>query len=455
MLTASSTDGCAAAPYLPAPYPTSWPTLAGRAKSLTGIRAVAALLVLATHAAYGTGKETHGYIGLLYSRLEIGVPIFFVLSGFLLFGPWVRAAANGFMPPPVGRYAVRRIRRIMPAYVLTVLLIYLLYQVHPAHPNPGHTWTGLFRYLTLTQIYTDDYISTYLHQGMTQMWSLAVEVAFYMALPVLAHLLLVVLCRRRWRPGLLLAGLAALAAISPIWLIVLYTTHWLPSAAGMWLPAYLACFAGGMLLAVLRATGVRCHAFAVIPVALISYLIVSTPIGGDVTTSPVKLWEPLAKAGFYAIIATLAVAPLALGDRGWYERLLSSGPMVALGEISYEVFLIHVAVMAIATGAVLRWPVFTGSLTELFAVTLVLTIPPAWLLHRVTHGQKSATPSRENSAEDDAELESLRLPSASQALELAVASFERTSTSGALGSCGCGMAAREKSAIAPGRKTTQ
>ena len=53
--------------------------------SLTGIRAVAALLVMATHAAYTTGKYTHGYVGLVYSRMEIGVPIFFVLSGYLLF----------------------------------------------------------------------------------------------------------------------------------------------------------------------------------------------------------------------------------------------------------------------------------------------------------------------------------------------------------------------------------
>ena len=35
------------------------------------------------------------------------------------------------------------------------------------------------------------------------MWSLAVEVAFYVVLPLLAYLLLVVLCRRRWRPMLL------------------------------------------------------------------------------------------------------------------------------------------------------------------------------------------------------------------------------------------------------------
>src|ERR1700724_4188778 len=76
-----------------------------RVASLTGIRAVAALLVMATHAAYTTGKYTHGYVGLVYSRMEIGVPIFFVLSGFLLFGPWVRAAESGRAPPSVRRYA--------------------------------------------------------------------------------------------------------------------------------------------------------------------------------------------------------------------------------------------------------------------------------------------------------------------------------------------------------------
>jgi peptidoglycan/LPS O-acetylase OafA/YrhL len=58
---------------------------------------------------------------------------------------------------------------------------------------------------------------------------------------------------------------------------------------------------------------------------------------------------------------------------------------VWLGEISYEIFLIHVIMMAIATDSVLRRPVFTGSMTELFVVTLMMTIPLAWVLHRATH----------------------------------------------------------------------
>ncbi len=56
-----------------------------------------------------------GFTGLALSRAEIGVPIFFVLSGLLLFGPWVNACAAGAPAPSVRRYAWHRVRRIMPA----------------------------------------------------------------------------------------------------------------------------------------------------------------------------------------------------------------------------------------------------------------------------------------------------------------------------------------------------
>jgi peptidoglycan/LPS O-acetylase OafA/YrhL len=355
-----------------------------RVASLTGVRAVAALLVLGTHAAYTTGKYTHGFVGLLYSRMEMGVPIFFALSGYLLFGPWIRAAVSGRESPSVGRYAWHRVRRIMPAYVVTVVLAFLIYHFRTAGPNPGHSWIGLFRNLTLTQIYTDNYLFSYLHQGLTQMWSLAVEVAFYVALPILAYLLLVVLCRGQWRPHLLLAGLAGLALVSPAWMILVHTTHFLPDGARLWLPGYLAWFIGGMLLTVFGAMGVRMYGFVALPLAVICYIIVSTPIAGEPTTSPTGLWQALVKTGFYAAIATLLIAPLALGNRGWYARLLATRPMVWLGEISYEIFLVHLVIMEIAMVEVLRWPVYTGSAPALFVVTLVMTIPVAWVLHRFT-----------------------------------------------------------------------
>ncbi|MBX7432460.1 acyltransferase [Mycobacterium sp. Y57] len=364
-------------------------TTTRRVASLTGIRAVAALLVVLTHAAYTTGRYPQGYAGLVFSRMEIGVPIFFVLSGYLLFAPWVNAAATAGPAPSVRRYTWHRVRRIMPAYVVTVLAAYLVYHFRTAGPNPGHSWEGLLRNLTLTQIYTDDYLYSFLHQGLTQMWSLAVEVAFYVALPVLAYLLLVVLCRRRWQPRLLLAGLMAVALVSPAWLILVHTVDWLPDGARLWLPGYLAWFVGGMMLAALRPLGVNAYALVCLPLAVVCYLIVSTPIGGEPTTSPAELRDALVKSAFYAVIATLVVAPLALvgrggGQNGLYARLLASRPMVFLGEISYEIFLIHLVTMEVVMVEFLHYPIYTGSVWLLFAGTLVVTVPLAWVLHRFT-----------------------------------------------------------------------
>lgn len=361
---------------------------AERVASLTGVRAVAALLVVLTHAAYTTGKYPQGYLGLVYSRMEIGVPIFFVLSGFLLFRPWVQAAAHDAPPPSVRRYAWHRVRRIMPAYVVTVVAAYLVYHFRTAGPNPGHTWEGLVRNLTHTQIYTDHYLYSFLHQGLTQMWSLAVEVAFYVVLPALAYVLLVVLCRRAWRPVRVIAGLTVLAALSPVWLWLVHTVDWLPDGARLWLPGYLMWFLGGMLLAVLQAMRVRAYALVCLPLAVVCYFIASTPIAGEPTTSPAGLDEALAKTVFYAVIATLVVAPLALtgsgGGQGLYGRFLASRPMVFLGEISYEIFLIHLITMELVMVEILRYPIYTGSIGLLFVGTMVVTLPLAWLLHRFT-----------------------------------------------------------------------
>ena len=354
--------------------------------ALTGMRAVAALLVVATHAAFATGALNRGYLGAVYARLDIGVAIFFALSGFLLFRPWVTAATTGAAPPSPTLYARHRVRRIVPAYLVAVLATFAVYTVFTPGPNPGQTWHGLLRYLTLTQIYTDDYLFTYLHTGLSQMWSLAVEVSFYAALPAIATVLL----RRATRSADTLKKLAALSAVTPLWLIVAHTTDLLPNSAGMWLPGHLACFTGGMAVAVLAVHGARWNAWATLPVATALFLAVATPIGG-VIVGPDPAWVPVTKAVLYAAISTLVVGTAVLGSRGVYTRVLSSRPLTWLGEISYEIFLLHVAVMAVLMHVVLRWPLFTGSLAVLYTLTLAVTILLAYLLHHYTRVRSAGT----------------------------------------------------------------
>ena len=67
---------------------------------------------------------------------------------------------------------------------------------------------------------------------------------------------------------------------------------------------------------------------------------------GGVIVGPDPVWVPATKALLYAAIATLVVGTLVLGRADRYARMLGSRPMVWLGEISYEIFLLHVVVMA-------------------------------------------------------------------------------------------------------------
>jgi peptidoglycan/LPS O-acetylase OafA/YrhL len=86
--------------------------------------------------------------------------------------------------------------------------------------------------------------------------------------------------------------------------------------------------------------------------------------------------------------------------------------MVWLGEISYEIFLLHVPIMAVTMYLVLRWPLFTGSMPGLIAATLALTIPAAWALHRhtVSRTPAPAAPEEVPTARDPGVRPSLSAP---------------------------------------------
>jgi peptidoglycan/LPS O-acetylase OafA/YrhL len=148
--------------------------------TLNAVRSAGALMVVATHSAFNTGEILRGWPGAILGRLDFGVPLFFVLSGFLLSRPFFLAIGRGTQHPSIKHYLWKRFLRIMPLYwlVVTVALIFT-----PANHGLGPgVW---IRNLTLTQLYAP----TLLPEALTQMWSLATEVLFYLVMPWLAFLL--------------------------------------------------------------------------------------------------------------------------------------------------------------------------------------------------------------------------------------------------------------------------
>ena len=213
--------------------------------ALDAARALGAAAVVATHAAFWTGRSAQGPFAATLSRLDVGVAIFFVLAGFLLARPWLYARRWELPGPLVRGYLWRRALRILPAYWLVTVVALLAVPDNRGTVGPA-TW---LHHLTLTQIYG----LGWQRHALTQTWSLATEVAFYLALPAL--LVLILGRGRRWDTGPTLIVLAGLAVLAPLWHLALPTLGLDPRVAGQWLPGYLGWFAGGIALAVLEVDG--------------------------------------------------------------------------------------------------------------------------------------------------------------------------------------------------------
>ncbi|MEA2495606.1 MAG: hypothetical protein QOJ29_3517, partial [Thermoleophilaceae bacterium] len=103
--------------------------------------------MLLTHTAFLSGANMFGSYGHFTARLDVGVTVFFVISGFLLYRPFVAARIEGRRAPRVRDYARRRVLRIFPAYwlALTVLAIW---------PGLVGVWSGYWwAYYALIQNY--------------------------------------------------------------------------------------------------------------------------------------------------------------------------------------------------------------------------------------------------------------------------------------------------------------
>lgn len=331
---------------------------------LDGLRAAAAGAVLLTHVGGLTGYTLTGTpASWVLSRGDVGVPIFFSLSGLLLYRRWAAAALAGGRAGSMAVYLRRRALRILPAYWAVVLIALPVLNPGPAR----HLWPWI-QYLLLIQNYdSHPWWNGTGATGLAQAWSLVVEASFYLVLPLLAAALTWFACRggppgdvgRRARR--LLAGLAVLAASSAGWEVLGYYPR--PS---LWsegtLPPLLIWFCTGMAMAVALAwsaaepgadgpasrfgRSVATSAGMCGLIAACAFAIACTPLTGPEFAGVPGLWATEFKTALYALIAAAVVAPVAFQPllaghaAGMLSaRLLGSRPVRFLGTISYGIFL--------------------------------------------------------------------------------------------------------------------
>lgn len=378
---------------------------AGRVRSperfpaLDGVRAVAALAVVLTHVGFQTGEAVSGPARAALSRLDIGVAVFFVLSGFLLHRPQAAAALRGAPLPAVVPYVWRRALRVLPGYWVAVVAALVLL---PA--NDGLTALDWVRQLTLTQVYVENGLPA----GLTQMWSLATEVTFYLALPLLGRL-----AGRTLQSQLRLCGL--MVGVGLGWQAAV-AHDLLPPHAGYWLPGHADWFGLGMAVAALSASGVpwlrdlaRDGTTCWVGAAAL-FAIAATPLTGPYGLALLTPSETLSRTLLYGAASVLLLLPATTaaqgeaGPAGAVGALLTSRPMAWLGRISYGIFLLHLVVLALVFDG-LEIGFFTGRFWTVLAVTVAITLTVSWALQRAVEAPamrlRGRGPGRRRSAGQD------------------------------------------------------
>lgn len=330
----------------------------GFVPAVEGMRACAAIGVVITHVAFQTGHTT-GVVGRVLGRFDLAVAVFFALSGFLLWRGHAAAARDLRGAPAVGHYLRSRIVRIMPGYLVAVVVILSLL------PDASRDLVVWLANLSLTQIY----VPLTLTAGLTQMWSLSVEVTFYLALPFLAF------AARRLPVGARIPVIGAVALSSLAWGLIPFGEPYGINPL-TWPPAFFSWFAAGMLLAELTVGPVTwVHRLArrrllTFGVGAVAFAVAASPLAGPEGLTPGSVGQFAVKTAMGAIVAAALVAPLVLDRADASHGLLGSIAMVTLGRWSYGLFVWHLAALTMVFPVIGQFP-FSGHMPVVLVLTLV------------------------------------------------------------------------------------
>jgi peptidoglycan/LPS O-acetylase OafA/YrhL len=351
---------------------TTRPSSGRRLPGIEGLRAIAACSIVVVHV-WGMSMPdgevlwAEGRIGDGVSTLSAGLTLFFVLSGFLLYRPFAAAIARGTPRQSFAAYLQNRFLRIAPAYWTILAITAVVVGAASVRSSSGELGVGrLTDPLDLGQslLLAQDYRPGTTLIGIGPAWSLAVELVFYLALPLLVLIAWALARRAHGRRGrvvallappalLLVVGLSgklAAAHVVPGGLLAGYEADWHSVVErSFWAQADL--FAFGMLAAVLHVEAsdnrLRLPRGWRLGSALLA-LIVFLPCAWTMRRAEHSY---LLQNTGEALAIGIALAAITLPDPSrarrapWVVRLLESPLFVAVGVASYSLFLWHYPVI--------------------------------------------------------------------------------------------------------------
>lgn len=316
-------------PEPPSRVPVHWEGVGFR-PDIQGLRAVAVLLVLASHA--GFGFAAGGYVG---------VDVFFVLSGFLITSLLVKEVFDTGKISLAGFYA-RRARRILPAAsvvtIATVVGAWLWFPVTRLEAVMQDAFTVIvyvvnYRFVSEQTEYLN---ADQMPSPFQQFWSLAVEEQFYLVWPLL--LIGLMLLAGRAPRKFVSAAVAACGVIFAISLVlsVLVTEQSQPTA---YYAAHTRAWelAAGAILALSLPTWKKTpKAVAwVLGIGGLAMVLAAGFLFGDSTPFP-------GYSAMLPVAGTMLLIVAGTGASGHpVGRLLSTGPFQFFGKISYSLYLWH------------------------------------------------------------------------------------------------------------------
>jgi peptidoglycan/LPS O-acetylase OafA/YrhL len=349
----------------------------GRIPGVEGLRAIAASAIVVLHLWWvpvtaGVGAAAGwGWPSIFMAPLNEGVPMFFVLSGFLLWRPMASAIIQARQLPSFRRYARNRVLRILPAYWCVLLVSALILESARVTPAATHAVDGAVHapgLLLQDALLVQNLRPSTLSSGLSPAWSLAVEVVFYALLPLLALCSVGLASRRGSRRERLLAALAPAGALLALGVIgKLLSTYVVPGPEAVFVATWHSVldrsflthadlFASGMVVAVLRVEheggrlSLSRRMRSVIDPTLLFFAVPFLILG--FWAIPRYVFDPV-----IALLCAILLARLVLSPAGrtpsLLVRILECRPFVALGHISYSLFLWNypVACSSTATGS--------------------------------------------------------------------------------------------------------